>query len=154
MALTGKPLFVYGTLRDPDVLDALLGRTLAAHECVTAHAPGFQAVHYPHRVYPALIAASGGNAPGLLLHDLTAIELAILDAFEGDEYRRAIIPVLAPSGIVDADAYLPVITIPPDAAPWTLDNWTALHKLSVLDGERRTAQALRDRLSAARKPIS
>jgi gamma-glutamylcyclotransferase (GGCT)/AIG2-like uncharacterized protein YtfP len=151
MALTGKPLFVYGTLRDPDVLDALLGRTLPASERVDATAPGFHAVHYPQRVYPALIAAPGGNTPGLLLHNLTANELAILDAFEGDEYRRATITVLTPSGMVDADVYLPVIAIPADTAPWTLDNWTWLHKPSVLDGERRTAAALRDRLSA-RKP--
>lgn len=151
MDVTGKPLFVYGTLRDPDVLAALLGRTPPAPECVPAHAPGFHAVHYPQRVYPALIAAPGGNAPGLLLPKLTMIELAILDAFEGDEYRRAGIAVRAPSGMVDADVYLPVIAIPPDAASWTLDTWTQLHKSLVLDGERRTATELRHRLSAAGK---
>ena len=147
--MIGKPLFVYGTLRDPDVLDALLGRTLPA---VEATAPGFRAVHYPQRVYPALIAAQGGNAPGLLLHQLTPIDLAILDAFEGDEYRRATIAVLTPSGMVDADVYLPIIAIPANAAPWTLEAWTRLHKRTVLDGERRSAAALRDRLSAAGKP--
>lgn len=150
--MTDKPLFVYGTLRDPDVLDALLGRTLPASERVAASAPGFDAVHYPRRVYPALIATPGANAPGLLLHNLAVSELAILDAFEGDEYRRATIAVQAPSGIVDADVYLPVVAIPPDAAPWTLDTWTLLHKPSVLDGERRTAKILRERVSAARKP--
>ena len=150
--MTGKPLFVYGTLRDPDVLNALLGRTLPASDCIDATAPGFHAVHYPQRVYPALMAAPERNAPGLLLHGLSATELAILDAFEGDEYRRATITVLAPSSMVDADVYLPVAAIPVDAEPWTLDNWTRLHKLTVLDGERRTAQALRERLSAARKP--
>ena len=147
--MTGKPLFVYGTLRDPDVLEALLGRTVSANE---ASAPGFRAVHYPQRVYPALIPAQGGNAPGLLLHKLTPIELAILDACEGDEYRRATIAVSTPSGMVDADVYLPVIAIPEDAEPWALDTWTLLHKRAVLDGERRTAAALRDRLSTAGKP--
>ncbi|MDB5536107.1 MAG: gamma-glutamylcyclotransferase [Devosia sp.] len=149
--MSARPLFVYGTLRDPEVLNALLGRSLSASECVDACAPGFHAVHYPQRVYPALIAVPDGNAPGLLLQDLSATELAILDAFEGDEYRRATISALAPSGMVDADVYLPVIAIPADAAPWTLDNWTLLHKRTVLDGERRTAAALRERLSA-RKP--
>ncbi|WP_354040119.1 gamma-glutamylcyclotransferase family protein [Devosia sp. UYZn731] len=150
--MSARPLFVYGTLRDPEVLYALLGRTLSASECVGACTPGFQAVHYPQRVYPALIAVPDGNAPGLLLHDLSATELAVLDAFEGDEYRRASISAMAPYGTVEADVYLPVAHIPADAEPWTLDNWTRLHKLGVLDGERRTSQALRDRLSVARKP--
>jgi gamma-glutamylcyclotransferase (GGCT)/AIG2-like uncharacterized protein YtfP len=150
--LTAKPLFVYGTLRDPDILDALLGRVLPPHQRIPAHAPGFEAVHYPQRVYPALILAPDGNAPGLVLFDLTPVELAILDAFEGNEYRRDTITVKTPSGSLDADVYLPVITVPPDAAPWTLDAWTRAHKPQVLGGEQRTAAALRERLTAAGKP--
>ena len=151
--MTPKPLFVYGTLRDPDVLGALLGRALSPHQAIEAHAPGFAAVHYPNRVYPALVPAPEGAAPGLILGDLTPDELAILDAFEGDEYRRNTIAVQTASGVVEADVYLPVLPIPADAQPWTLDNWTTLHKLGVLEGERRTAAALRERLSA-QKPTA
>ena len=141
-------LFAYGTLRDPDLLAGVLGRPLRRDAMLPAAAPGFAAVHYPERVYPALIAVPDGDAPGLLLHGLTAIELSILDAFEGDEYRRDTIVVQTRSGTVRADVYLPVTAIGTDATPWTLELWTALHKSSVLSGERSTAAALRERLSA------
>jgi len=150
--LPARPLFVYGTLRDPDVLGALLGRTLSPSQCVAATAPGFDAVYYPQRVYPALLASPDGNAPGLLLHDLTEVELAILDAFEGDEYRRDAIGILTACRATQADVYLPVISIAADAPRWTLEHWTRLHKASVLDGERRNAAALRDRLSERNEP--
>jgi gamma-glutamylcyclotransferase (GGCT)/AIG2-like uncharacterized protein YtfP len=148
--LTDKPLFVYGTLRDLDVLDALLGRALKDQERIDATAPGFAAVHYPDRVYPGLIVNPAGNAPGLLLYGLTAIDLNVLDAFEGNEYRRAAIAVQTRSGPASADVYLPVTPIRADAPPWTLEQWTALHKSSVLAGERSTAAALRERWSARR----
>ena len=146
--MINKPLFVYGTLRDLDVLEALLGRVLPDRQRVDATARGFAAVHYPGQVYPALIANPGGAAPGLLLYGLTVIELGILDAFEGEEYRRDTIKAQDRSGTIKADVYLPVAAIDPNAAPWTLEQWTALHKSSVLAGERQTAAALRERLSA------
>ncbi|MGV8952759.1 MAG: gamma-glutamylcyclotransferase family protein [Cypionkella sp.] len=147
-----QPLFAYGTLRDPDILSALLGRSLPASRCIAATAPGFRAVHFPARVYPALLAAPGAEAAGLLLHGLTPAELAVLDAFEGDEYRRGEITVLTASGPVAAQVYLPTATLSPDAEPWTLSNWTILHKPAVLAGERQTAAALRQRLSAQGHP--
>ena len=145
--MAGKPLFVYGTLRDGDLRAALLGRDLPASACTPAQACGFGAVHYPQRVYPALVAMPHGNAPGLLLHGLTPIDLAILDAFEGDEYRRDTIDVQAPWGPVPADTYLPRIAIAPDAAPWTLRHWAAHHSPQVLAGERAAAVILRDRFT-------
>ena len=45
-------LFVYGTLRDPDVLGAVLGRPATG---LNAAAPGYAVVNYPGRVYPALL---------------------------------------------------------------------------------------------------
>ena len=107
-------------------------------------------MHFPQRVYPALLAAPGASASGLLLHGLAPHELDILDAFEGDEYRHAVVPVQTPDGVVEADAYLPVVAIPPDAEPWTLANWTTMHKPAILAGELATASALRARLSARR----
>ena len=60
------PLFVYGTLRDPDLLAAVLGRKLRPGGQHMARAPGFRAVHYPGRIYPALIRVPGAAAEGLL----------------------------------------------------------------------------------------
>ena len=82
-----RPLFVYGTLRDPDLLAAVLGRPLQAGEVIAAAAPGFRATHYPNRVYPALIRAPGGFAEGLVLlgsAGLTGIGNALANTITGN----------------------------------------------------------------------
>ena len=52
-------LFVYGTLRDPQLLSAVLGRPATG---LNAAAPGYAAVHYPGRIYPALVRRPGSAA--------------------------------------------------------------------------------------------
>ena len=143
-------LFVYGTLRDPDLLAGVLGRPLRASAMLPAAAPGLAALHYPGRIYPALVRRPGAAAPGLVLTDLTPFERDLLDAFEGDEYRRQVIPVMIDEELHEADAYLPMTPVPADAAPWTLAAWQAAHKARVLEAERGTADEIRARLIAIR----
>ncbi len=144
------PLFVYGTLRDPDLLAGILARPLAADAALAAMAPGFRAVTYPARIYPGLVRAPGAAAPGLLLTALTAFECDLLDAYEGDEYRRAIIPVMIGEELHEAFAYLPAITIPATAPPWSLEAWQAAHKPRILATELATVAELRQKLIAIR----
>lgn len=145
-------LFVYGTLQDPDVLAAVLGRPVDVGALAPAQAPGHHAVTYPGRVYPALVAASGAIAPGLLIDGLDTLDLAVLDAFEGDEYRRAEIDITQAGRTLRAQVYLPAIAIAPDAAPWSLVDWTKRHKPAVIAAETGTATALRQRLTAQSPP--
>ena len=147
--MTLRPLFLYGTLRDPDILAAVLGRTVSGDDLATATAPDCAAVYYPDRVYPALVQRIGSVAPGLLLA-ATTDDLAALDAFEGDEYRRQTITVRLGAAEQRADAYLPVIAISDDAPVWSLANWTVLHKPAILEVEIGLATSLRQRLSARR----
>jgi gamma-glutamylcyclotransferase (GGCT)/AIG2-like uncharacterized protein YtfP len=144
-----RPLFVYGTLRDPDLLSAVLGRPLRAGETIAAVAPGYRTTHYPNRIYPALIRAPGGSAEGLALLGLSSFELDLLDQFEGQEYRRGIVPVMIGEELHEADAYLPAV---PVAAgdPWSLERWQALHKADVLDSDAAQAEQIRRKLIAIR----
>ncbi|WP_375450744.1 gamma-glutamylcyclotransferase family protein [uncultured Devosia sp.] len=146
--MTPHPLFVYGTLRDPDLRRALLSRRADGDAITVAQAPGFRAVHMPGRVYPGLVALAGASAPGLLLQGLTAAELDMLDAFEGDEYHRATLVVLTETGETTAMAYLPTMSVSTDATPWTLAHWSLIHKPDVLAGEIATVTTLRARLTA------
>ena len=143
-------LFVYGTLRDPDLLAGVLNRTLRPAHMHPARAPGFRAVHYPGRIYPAVVRQPGAAADGLLLTDLTPFERDLLDAFEGEEYRPSVIPVIVGEELHEAFAYLPAIAVPPDAEPWTLANWQIRHKPKVLSGERQSADQIRLKLIAIR----
>jgi gamma-glutamylcyclotransferase (GGCT)/AIG2-like uncharacterized protein YtfP len=141
-------LFVYGTLQDADVLGAVLGRPVAMARLRRALAPGYRAVAYPGRVYPALAASPEDAAPGLLLEDLSELDMAVLDAFEGDEYRRQTIMLRVDGAESHAAAYLPAIAIAATGPAWSLATWTDVHKPVVLGQETGTAAALRRRLSA------
>jgi hypothetical protein len=142
--------FIYGTLRDPDLLSAVLARPLNAGAMLPATAPGLAAVHYPNRLYPALVRSPGAAAEGLVLTDLTPFEADLLDAFEGAEYRRALVPVMIGEELHEAFAYLPAIGVPADAAPWTLAAWQATNKPKVLAAERASADEIRAHLIAIR----
>lgn len=139
-------LFVYGTLRDQDVLALVLGREIAAGALASAQAPGFRAVDYPGRVYPALVEAPGDAAPGLLVTGLNATDLARLDAFEGDEYRRDAISILVDGQTVVAAAYFPTQPIAPEGRPWSLAEWTRMHKAASMAAD---AETLRQRLTGS-----
>ena len=143
-------LFVYGTLRDPDLLAGVLARPLNAGAMLAAHAPGFAAVHYTNRPYPALVRAPSAAAEGLVLTDLTPFERDLLDAFEGEEYRPTLIPVMIGEELHEAFAYLPAIAIPANAEPWLLSNWQIKHKPNVLSGETQSADQIRLKLIAIR----
>lgn len=143
--------FVYGTLRDPDLLTGVLARLLRPAAILPAIAPGFRAAHYPNRFYPALLRAPGAAAEGLVLADLSPFECDLLDAYEGrQDYRRQLIPVMIGEELHEAYAYLPVIAVPPAAEPWTLAAWQGQHKARVLAGERMSADEIRVKLIAVR----
>ena len=139
-------LFVYGTLRDNELRAAVLARPSTG---LAAAAPGFAAVHYPGRPYPALVRRPGAAAAGLILADLTAFEIDLLDAYEGDEYRRAIVPVMIDEELHEAFAYLPAVAIR-DQPDWSLSAWQAEHKARALAAEKATADELRLKLIALR----
>jgi gamma-glutamylcyclotransferase (GGCT)/AIG2-like uncharacterized protein YtfP len=88
------PLFVYGTLMFPEVLDVLLGRT---PDMAPASLPGWRAAALADRVYPGLVAAPG-EVTGQLLLGLDAHEMDVLDAFEDVLYERRLLD------LADADA--------------------------------------------------
>lgn len=144
------PLFVYGTLRDPDLLAAVLGRPLRPGGQHAARAPGFRAVHYPGRIYPALIRVPGAAAEGLLLTNLSPFERDLLDAFEGEEYRRTPVAAIVEEDLFEADAYLPAIAVPNAGDDWSLAHWQASHKPRVLGAEAASAAEIRSRLIAVR----
>ena len=143
-------LFVYGTLRDPDLLTAVLARLVRPAARLEAAAPGFRAVHYPGRSYPALVRAPGAVAEGLVLTDLSPFECDLLDAYEGEEYRRDLIPVMIGEELHEVFAYLPAMVIPKDVRPWSLKAWQTAHKPRVLASERAAADQVRTKLIAIR----
>lgn len=128
------PLFVYGTLRDDDVFTAVVGRPLAMYQPRPAHAPGYEARLVRGEVYPGLAIALGGKAPGLVLQGLDRGSLTRLDRFEADGYRRQALDVQVETGLMAAEAYLPVDPTGLSDALWTLEEWRRTGKAQFLRG--------------------
>ncbi|MBL1078980.1 gamma-glutamylcyclotransferase [Nocardia sp. 2] len=118
----GDPLFVYGTLQYPEVLNELIGRT---PELEPAQVSGRRAAALPDRVYPGLVTATGAVTHGFLLRGLTAGEWQVLDAFEDDEYDLT--PVSAHAG--ECEVYAWTYTWKAEALEqdWSVPVFTADH---------------------------
>jgi gamma-glutamylcyclotransferase (GGCT)/AIG2-like uncharacterized protein YtfP len=140
-------LFVYGTLRDPDVLGLVLGRTAEAGQMRPATAAGYRVVVFPGRTYPGLRRAAGAIAVGTLLTGLSAADLDLLDRFEGEEYRRGPIELIVSGAAARADVYWPAQSIPADAADWRLPDWTRRYKAGFLATEAESLAELRRHLT-------
>lgn len=113
-------LFVYGTLQNPLIYQAVTGWVRTGQPAVLH---GYARYRLRGLSYPGLIAEAGAQTEGLLYADLSAPELARLDAFEDDFYHRETVRVNAgPAGVVRAEVYL----IPParrallEPRPWSL----------------------------------
>jgi len=84
-----EALFVYGELRKPAVLRAILDRVPAAE---IAALRGYRRQLHPESGYFRASAHAQSMIVGLLLRDIVATELDLLDRFENvaaGEYRRA-----------------------------------------------------------------
>lgn len=147
--MTLSPLFFYGTLRDADILTAVLGRMVSSAHLLPADASDCATVYFPGQVYPALVARPGARVTGLLLLEPTARDVMALDAFEGDQYRRGPIRVTTAENAMAAEVYWPALSVSASAADWSFDHWTQAHKPQVLERETELGQAAR--LGAARR---
>lgn len=78
-------LFVYGSLMNDEVTDSLLGHRFDKQH-VKLH--GYARVGLQGADYPAIFPCQDKEVSGMLLLNLSAEEVAILDAFEGDQYTR------------------------------------------------------------------
>lgn len=121
-------LFTYGTLMFPDVWRIVVGRdfphkpaTLAGYEIFRvkgAHYPGIiKSAFRPSTLSPP------PSVPGVLYFDLDAAALERLDRFEGDQYRRQSLPVVACDDCeIAVDAYV----VPQESRHLLTDDvWTA-----------------------------
>jgi len=127
-------LFVYGSLRDADVRRHVLGASADRLATTTVTAPGYRVLAWPPRSYPAIVAAPGALARGLLIGGLAAGDLARLDRFEGNEYVRRPIELIVTGRLIGADVYWPSLPVAP-AADWSLADWTLRHKAAFLAAE-------------------
>ena len=106
-AQAALPLFVYGSLRDPDLRTFLFGER-ADLATRPANLPRFSRHHSAAIGYPYIVPDPSSRVEGELLLGLGAGDYAILDAYEDVEdglYERVAVTVETPEGPVSAWTY-------------------------------------------------
>jgi hypothetical protein len=126
-----KPFFFYGTLRDPDVVAAVLGRRPAAAP-EPAEVQGWRAAPVTGASYPVLVPDPGYTATGVLLGGLTPADIRRLVAYEGPGYRMAGITVARTGDMVEAQVFLPVSGIAHSSGVWSFETWQKSHRAAWL----------------------
>lgn len=104
--MTLPRLFVYGTLQNDTVVQELLGHRLFGRPAVLK---GYDRVLDPAIGYPVIHPREGAVVAGTVLDGVDDNLLAILDAYEGPQYRRIVVQVHTVEGrVLDAYVYVPV----------------------------------------------
>ncbi|XP_010447586.1 PREDICTED: protein AIG2 A [Camelina sativa] len=116
-------LFVYGSLQEPEVVNALLNRV---PDRVSAVLSGFHRFRLKGRFYPTILPDGTGEVTGKVLKGITDDELKMLDEFEDVEYDRKAVEVV----LTDTSEKLPVETYvwknkdDPDLyGEWDFEEW-------------------------------
>ena len=116
-------LFCYGTLQVPAVMQAVTGR---AHNGIPARLPGYARFCVKGADYPGIVLSKTHETDGILYDDISALELAVLDRFEGESYTRRMTRVLLEDGSW-TKAWTYVITEGQEGQltgqPWLLDRF-------------------------------
>lgn len=120
-------LFLYGTLRYPALLAAVLGRDADTMEPATL--AGYRVFRVQGADYPGIRVDANAQAHGAILRNLSDEELARLDFYEFDprfDYLRVSIEAKTDSGPVTAGLYMPSDPAE-DGGDWSLDDWANRH---------------------------
>ncbi|CAA7620222.1 putative avirulence induced gene (AIG) protein [Candidatus Terasakiella magnetica] len=132
-------LLVFGTLMDADILAAILGRRLSPAHMEAATIFDVRRVFVPRRPYPMLIRHPGTKIDGLLLRGLGLRDLARLDRYEGQEYRRIRSARTAAMTVRDRNArtrpvwlYVHKMAEKTKSRDWHFTAWRSLHKTATL----------------------
>lgn len=114
-------LFLYGTLRQRELLTLVAGEDVAP---IPAILPGHAVLEAEEAHAPVLIAREGGRAEGLYLPDPSEEAQARLDCWELPfGYERRTFQVETPHGPREAEVYWLTDTPPLSGTPWSLGRW-------------------------------
>lgn len=97
-------VFTYGSLMFPQVWQRVVR---GDYRSAVARLDGHARFEIAGETYPGMVVRPGASVDGVLYFDISPADVAALDAFEGEEYRRDRVRVALFSGeIVDAATYL------------------------------------------------
>ena len=107
-------LFVYGSLREPQIFKSVSGYSFAVAAAATgpktlfaelALLDGYRRVS-PDNVYYYAVSAPNSRIEGYIIYDVPAAAMSEIDRYEGKRYDRESVTVLTAAGKVSAQSYL------------------------------------------------
>lgn len=97
-------IFTYGSLMFADVWSRVVR---GDYHQVAAILPGYRRHRIHNETFPAVIKGHMTNqVSGILYLDIDSDDLARLDEFEGDYYRRETVDVISAENIIRAETYI------------------------------------------------
>lgn len=128
MAPIDKPLFVYGTMLDREVLEIVLSRPVHPARRQRAWLEGHCIVRRGEDAYPVLVAAPGERVAGALLHRLNREDRDRIHFFESDEYDLIECTVTVAGRRPVRALRFGAAEHAPHAETWSLEWWRTAHK--------------------------
>ena len=99
-------LFVYGTLMVPEVAQKIFGRT-SVEKAILQNFKRLKIYLKDQELfYPALIKEKSSFTEGIIFRNLSEKELALIDKYEGEEYKRKLVQVETKEETLDACCYI------------------------------------------------
>ncbi len=117
-------LFVFGALRHVPLLEAVVGRALAAEDIRAARCAGLKAYENAPELFPALAADSDSFLDGVLVSGLSDAELGRVAHHESTYGYSAQTRTVEAGGTFSALMFLPALG-GVENTPWSFENWQA-----------------------------
>lgn len=131
-----KPIFLYGSLRDRELLEIVIGRRLGAQSLVSAIVDDFVALRHARADYPILLPAPGARAEGVLFHPGSPTERERLEFYECVEYDLSDIVAQTAMGTVEAQFFSARPEAETSRHPWDLEAWASQHRSLAIEAAR------------------
>ena len=114
-------IFIFGTLMDKALLEIVLGRKV---ELVSATLKDYGVFKVMDADYPVMIKSVGLVANGIILNELTKMDILRTDFYEHIfDYFLKPVQVLSQEVLIDTQVYMPSKVIPRLEEPWSLKDW-------------------------------
>lgn len=114
-------IFIFGTLMDKALLEIVLGRKV---ELVSATLKDYGVFKVMDADYPVMIKSVGLVANGIILNELTKMDILRTDFYEHIfDYFLKPVQVLSKEVLIDTQVYMPSKVIPRLEEPWSLKDW-------------------------------
>lgn len=140
--------FFYGTLIDPEILDAVLRRPVDLIRRRAAVLEGYRCVCRRGACYPVLVPETTARVVGTVVAALTSRDVALLRLYEGPDYEIHEMSVRLSgwrSHRVRANAFLPGPGCEATSEIWTLEDWQKRFRQTFVRRVRRHRRANRSR---------